>query len=393
MVIDRRLARRHPVTWKEDVSPTPPIPDLARARLGAVIEHNRAAVLDRLLSLAWAADPRDPHSMVRGPEQVRPRVELFLDCLLAGLRDGDWSGFELFIEANSELLRSGVFTTDDLNRRSLLLAALLIPYVLQEEDPAPVLEALISIMQSVSIETVARYNRALLVESQSLDELKTMFLRLTGHEFRAPLTTIRGYASLLQDGDLGPLDDGVLTALAAIDSAASSGLAMLDRLVEVARLESGAEALHRERQDLAELVASAVAPLREAARARGVRLEVDATGEAPVDAEEIAIAIRNLLGNALKYAADGGVVKVSAWRRDGHAEIEVADCGPGIPAEELDRLFERYYRTQHARDTGSVGSGLGLYIVRQIAELHGGEATVASSPGQGATFRLRLPAP
>ena len=91
--------------------------------------------------------------------------------------------------------------------------------------------------------------------------------------------------------------------------------------------------------------------------------------------------------------AAGGVVKVSAWRRDGYAQIEVADRGPGIPAEELGRLFERYYRTPQGRDSGTVGSGLGLYIVRQIAELHGGEASVASSPGQGATFRVRLPAP
>jgi signal transduction histidine kinase len=375
------------------LSPTPAIPDLSRVRLGAVVERSRAAILDRLLSLEWAADPRNPRSVVRGPEQVRPRVELFLDGLLAGLLDVDWSGFELFIEANSELLRSGAFTAEDLDRRSLLLVSILLPHVLEEEDPAPALAALFAIMQSLGSEIVARYNRALLEESRALDELKTMFLRLTSHEFRAPLTTIRGYASLLRDGDLGGLDDRVLTAVAAIDTAASSGLAMLDRLNEVARLESGAEALHLERHDLDELVASAVAPLRDAARARGVVLEVRATGEARVDAEEIAIAIRNLLGNALKYAASGGVVKVSAWRRDGYAEIEVADRGPGIPAEEVDRLFERYYRTRQVRDSGPVGSGLGLYIVRRIAELHGGDATVASSPGQGATFRLRLPTP
>ena len=371
--------------------PRSAIPDIPRARLGAVIARNRAVVLDRLLSLEWAADPRNPHSIVHGPEQVRPRVERFLDCLLAGLVDGDWSGFEQFIQLNAELLRSGAYTTGDLNRRSLLLTSLLIPCVLEEEDPAPLLEALFATTLSLSGETVVRYNRALLQETQDLDELKTMFLRLTGHEFRAPLTAIRGYTSMLQDGDLGRVDDRALTALAAIDRAASSGLATLDRLVEVARLESRAEALHRERRDLDELVSSAVAPLREAARARGVLLEVDAAGEARLDAEEIAIAVRNLLGNALKYAADGGVVKVSAWRRDGYAVIEVTDRGPGIPAEELDRLFERYYRTQHARDSGTVGSGLGLYIVRQIAELHGGEATVASAPGQGATFRLRLP--
>ena len=374
------------------MSSTPANPDIARARLGAVVERNRAAILDRLLALDWAADRGSPPSMVRGAEHVRARVELFLDSLLAGLLHADWSGFEQFIETNAQLLRTGAFTAHDLNRRSLLLASFLIPSILEEEDPAPMLEALLATVQSLSSETVARYNHALLQESRKLDELKTMFLRLTSHEFRGPLTVIRGYASMLHDGDLGQLDDRALGAVRAMDAAASSALAMLDRLVEVARLESGSEALHRERQDLDELVSSAVAPLREEADAQGVLLLVEATGDARVDAEGIAIAIRNLLGNALKYAASGGVVKVSARRRDDCAEIEVADRGPGIPAEEQDRLFDRYYRTPQGMDSGAAGSGLGLYIVRQIAELHGGRATVASSPGQGATFRLRLPA-
>jgi signal transduction histidine kinase len=370
----------------------PATPDPARARLGAIIERNRAAVRDRLLPLGWAADPRSRLSIVRDPEQARGRVDLLLDCLLAGLFDNDWSGFEDFIEVTSELLRAGLFTADDLNGRALLVASQLIPYVLEDEDPGPVLEALFGMMQSLSTEMVVRYNRALLEESRHLDELKTMFLRLTGHELRAPLTTVRGYTSLLRDGDLGRLDDRVLTAVNAIHAAAASGLGMLDRLVDLARLESGEEALRRERRDLDELVASAVAPLRETARARGVVLEAEGSGEARVDADEIAIAIRNLIVNALKYAAGGGVVKVSARRRDGYAEIEVADRGPGIPAAELDRLFERYYRSQLDRDGDADGTGLGLYIVRRIAELHGGEATVKSSPGKGATFLLRLPA-
>jgi signal transduction histidine kinase len=374
------------------LSPPPIIPDFGRARLGVVVERNRAAVRNRLLSLEWAADPRNPRTLVRGREQVRRRVDLFLDRLLAGLLESDWSGFEGFIEANSELLRSGDFTADDLHRRSLLLASLLIPYILEEDDPGPVLVALFGTVQSLSGETIARYNRALLEESRRLDELKTMFLRLTGHELRAPLTTIQGYTSMLRDGDLGRLDDRVLKALAAVQTAASSCLGMLDRLIELARLESGDEALHRESNDLGELITSATAPLEETARARGVVLEVEASGEARVDAAEITIAIRNLLANALKYAAGGGLVKVSARRRDGYVEIEVADRGPGIPAADVDRLFERYYRTQPDREGGDGGSGLGLYIVRRIAELHGGEATVRSSPGRGATFRVRVPA-
>jgi signal transduction histidine kinase len=374
------------------MSPIPEIPNPDRARLGAVIERNRSAVRDRYLALEWAADPRNPSSMVRGPDQVGSRVDLFLDGLLAGLLDSDWSGVDAFIELNVGLLRSGTFTADDLSRRSLLLASLLVPFVLEEDDPEPVVAALMGTVHMLSGETLVRYNRTLLEESRHLDELKTMFLRLTGHELRTPLTTIRGYTSLLQDGDLGPLDDHVRTAVAAMSTAAASGLSMLDRLVELARLESGEEALHRERRDLDELVALAVAPLRDTARDRGVVLDVEASGEASVDAEELSIAIRNLIANALKYAASGGVVKVSARRLDGYAEIAVTDRGPGIPPAEADRLFERYYRTEQERVGDDDGSGLGLYIVRRIAELHGGEATVQSSPGRGATFRIRLPA-
>ena len=135
--------------------------------------------------------------------------------------------------------------------------------------------------------SAAGRNRTRSEESQSLNELKTTFLRLTGHEFRAPLTLIRGYASMLREGDFGQLDDRALTAVATIDAAASSGLALLDRVVEVARLESGSEALHRERQDLDELVSSAVAPLREEAAARGVAIQsrVCRRGMAPMITE------------------------------------------------------------------------------------------------------------
>ncbi len=350
--------------------------------------------MERLLQLEWAADPERALELVRGAEQVRARADLFLDTMVGGLRTGNWEPFNQSIGSRTaELLRVGVVSADQLNDRAHVIASGLIPLALEEPDPAALLAALFATLQTLSGRIVAVYNQGLVEESQRLDDLKTVFLRMTGHELRAPLGTIRGYAPMLGDGDFGELAPPVADALRTMDAAAANGLAIIDRLGEVARLESGGEVVHRESRPLDALVLAAVEPLREAAGHRGIELSVEAEGaEAALDPGEVEIAIRNLVGNALKYAAGGGLVRVRAWRVAEDAWFEVSDRGPGIAPEDAKHVFERYYRSQSSRQTGIAGSGLGLYIVRRIAELHGGEATVESRPGEGTTFRLRLQA-
>ena len=364
----------------------------AERRLAEVIDANREAILDELTQLEWAADAQRPDHLVSGVERVRPRATLFLDTLLAGLRDGDWERFETMIgRPTTRLLVDGVVGAEDLNRRALRVAGFLIPFILATPEPEAPMRALFATMQFLSSSILAEHNLHLLGESRRLDDLKTMFLRLTGHELRAPLGTIRGYASMLLEGDLGEMPPPAEAAANAIDAAARAGLGMIDRLVEVARLESGAEALQRTRQSLADVVAGALAPLREAPAASHLRLEEDVRDAVvELDLEETQIALRNLVGNAIKYASEGGRVAVRAWLEDGNATFEVQDWGPGIAAADLDRVFDRYYRSERSRATAT-GSGLGLYIARRIAELHGGTATAESTPGAGATFRLRLP--
>jgi signal transduction histidine kinase len=369
-------------------------PSDARLRLAEVIRRNRPALIEHLAGLEWAAGEDDARALVKGKDVVRPRVELFLDVMLAGLAEEDWSRFDATIGARTgELLAAGVVSGDDLNQRAQIMATFLIPYVLEESDPAPLLGVLFGVLQSTAGRILSKYNQRLLEDSRQLDDLKTMFLRMTGHELRSPLGTIRGYSSMLLEGDFGDLSPATRKAVNMIHTAASTGLSMIDRLVEVARLESGSEALHRERHVLEEVVVAATQPLKEAARSAGVDLKVEAdTGEARIDSEEVAIAIRNLVVNALKYGAEGGVVTVRAGLERGDAWFEVADRGAGIPPPELERVFERYYRSVRSRQLGITGSGLGLYIVKRIAELHGGEATASNTPGGGVTFRLRIPA-
>lgn len=364
------------------------------ARLAAAIAARRDALVEHLCELEWAADPRDPTALVRDHDRVRPRVETFVDTLLAGLSTGDWTRFETTIGARTvDLLAIGRISAEQLNRRALALTTHLLAPVLAEPDPAELLAALFGAMQSLSGRIMGAYNEKLLAESQQLDDLKTMFMRIAGHELRAPLGTIRGYASMLSDGDMGELAPVQREAIGSMSLAAASALGIIDRLSEIARLESRGEAIHRQRHPLAQVVEGAVEPLRGAARQKGVELRIEAgPGEATVDAEEMGIAIRNLVGNALKYASDGKVITVTAARQGSDAVFEVSDRGRGIVDAERDQVFERYFRSSSSRDSSIPGSGLGLYIVRRIAELHGGEATAGDNPEGGARFRLRVPA-
>ncbi len=127
------------------------------------------------------------------------------------------------------------------------------------------------------------------------------------------------------------------------------------------------------------------------AEERGVRLAVEAGGVTRVvgDAVRLRQALLILLDNALKYTPDGGAITVSVTRQGGQVRLRVQDSGPGLAPEDLPHLFERFYRADKAR--GSAGSGLGLSIVRWIAEAHGGRITAANAPERGALFTITLP--
>lgn len=361
--------------------------------LARSMQSRRAEIIEHLCQLEWAADPANPNALVKDPERVRPRVELFLDALLEGLLSGSWTRFDAAISSRTvDLLAAGVITAERLEQRALSLTTFMLEPVVQDPEATSQLIALFDAMQTLSGRIVGAYNERLLAESRQLDDLKTMFLRITGHELRAPLGTIRGYTSMLLEGDLGELNGPQRAAIDSIGLAAASGLGILDRLGEIARLESRTEAVHRGRHLLSEVVRAAVEPLRGAAAQKGVEIRLEVSDEAAnLDAEEVGIAIRNLVGNAIKYASGGGRVTVKAQRRGDDAVVEVADHGPGIPESDLSLVFDRYYRSS-SRDADLIpGSGLGLYIVRRIAELHGGEATAENLPEGGARFRLRLP--
>lgn len=223
------------------------------------------------------------------------------------------------------------------------------------------------------------------------EELRRNLIADIAHELRTPLTVIQGNLEAMLDSIL-PTNPQEIATL-------RDETALLARLVADLRLLSLAEAgqlkLERVKTDLAELVASAVELFRLQAQSNQIELVMDIAPNLPsirVDADRIAQVIRNLFSNALRHTPAGGRVIV-VCRMDEFQKIliMISDTGDGIPPEDLPYIFDRFYRADKSRSRTSGGSGMGLAIVKQLVEAHGGKVWVESQPTQGATFGLSLP--
>ncbi len=229
-------------------------------------------------------------------------------------------------------------------------------------------------------------------EARALRSEKRMrrFTADASHELRTPLTSVRGLAEYgLQQGDAASREELLrLMGLIAGESGRMSRL--VDDLLLLARFDAG-RPLDRRPVDLGSLAAEAVQRARIVAPGRPVTLE--AAEPVIVDGDEgrLTQVIDNLIGNAIQHTPPGSPVTVSVAGSAGHAELTVADRGPGMTAEQASRVFERFYRTDSARTRASGGAGLGLAIAAALAAAHGGEITVDTAPGHGAAFCLRLP--
>lgn len=225
---------------------------------------------------------------------------------------------------------------------------------------------------------------------QELDALKDEFVALVSHELRTPLTSIRGYSELLRQDVQDPQQQEFL---AVIDRNAQRLIDIVNELLLIAQIESGQLVLERRELPLAGIVEDAVASGRVGAAAKRIELTAAADHALRVlaDPGRLGQVVDNLVSNAVKFTPDGGRITI-ACRQDGDdALVEVADTGIGIPADEAERLFTRFFRTSNARLAHIPGTGLGLSISRAIAEAHGGTLSFESVEGSGTTFRLRIP--
>jgi two-component system phosphate regulon sensor histidine kinase PhoR len=226
-----------------------------------------------------------------------------------------------------------------------------------------------------------------------ISALKSDFVANVSHELKTPLALVRMFGEMLQSGRVAS-DEKRQQYLDIIVSESERLSSLIENVLDFARVERGREAYDFSDGDVAEAVAKAVSVYRYRAEREGVDLAMDLAADLPrarIDARALELAVINLIDNALKYAPGSNVITVRAERENGAIVVRVVDHGPGVPVEDQGRIFERFVRGSTARGRPIRGSGIGLALVKHIAESHGGRAWVASSAGNGATFAISIP--
>lgn len=321
---------------------------------GNVANANRAA--EQILGIRAS----DGH-LASAPPAVRERVERIRDEVLAGAANVQPRGFEdaLLVESSD-------------GNRALLPRANRV-----SSDEGQLLGV------TVVLQDITRLRR--------FDELKDDLVATVAHEFRTPLTSLRMAIHLLAEQTVGPLSEQQLDLVSAAREECERLQGIVDDLLDLARIRSGRLELHP--RDLAtELVlGQSQRAVRDGAEKRAVPIELDIQPGAErlvADPDRIDLALTNLLANAVHHGPAGRPVVVRALRASGGVRIEVQDEGPGIAPEYQPRLFEKFYRVPGSQPGGA---GLGLSIVRDVVEAHGGKVGVRSAPGAGTVFWIELP--
>ncbi len=235
------------------------------------------------------------------------------------------------------------------------------------------------------LRALARAFNAMSERLETSEEQRRRLLADVTHELRTPLTIMQGNLEALLDG-LYPADAQHLEPILDETRVISR---LVDDLRTLSLAEAGALTLHREPTDAAQLVTDSVASFRAQADAAGVDLVTALDGALPqveVDPVRMREVLSNLLSNALRYTPRGGNVRVGASAFDGHVRVSVHDTGPGIAADALPHVFDRFYKSEESR-----GAGLGLAIAKSLVVAHGGEIEAISAAGQGTDMRFTLP--
>lgn len=226
-------------------------------------------------------------------------------------------------------------------------------------------------------------------ELAGTERLRRDLVANVSHELKTPITALRAHLENLLDGVEEP-DPATLEVMLAQSDRLSR---LVDQLLELSRLESGDLPLHKEPMALRPLVDQVMSEV-EVARGAGVGVHNEVRSDLAhldADQERVHQVLFNLLDNAVRFTPEGGEVTVTASRENGRCTVSVLDTGPGVDAEHLPRLFERFYRVDPARSRAGGGTGIGLAIAKSVVEAHGGRIWAESSPGQGSAFRFDLP--
>ena len=231
-----------------------------------------------------------------------------------------------------------------------------------------------------------------LEQQRELDRLQREFIQNVSHELRTPLALIRGHAELMENGELGDLQTAQQESVSVISRRTQMLSKLVDDIVAVLTIE--AQELKREPLSLAQLVRTSLADFQAVAEKAGLILSAEiAPGLPPVSGDVLALrrALDNLVSNALKFTPAEGHVTMRLFGGEDTVTLQVSDTGVGIPNDQLERIFERFYQVDGSTTRRYGGVGLGLALVKGIVEAHGGQITVTSQAGQGTTFTIKMP--
>lgn len=230
-------------------------------------------------------------------------------------------------------------------------------------------------------------------ELERANRLKSEFLAMMSHELRAPLNTIIGFTDVLLSDSFPDMPEKAKEYLRDIMESGEHLLALINDILDLAKIEAGKEKLYLEEIPVADFIRSTVALFREKAAKHGIQVEVSAEGVAEwvLDGRKFRQILFNLLSNAFKFTPDGGKVGVEAKIEDNILAVSVWDTGIGIAAEDLPRLFKPFEQLDSSLSRQYPGTGLGLAMVKKLVELHGGTVKVESEPGKGTRFTVYLP--
>jgi two-component system sensor histidine kinase ResE len=226
-----------------------------------------------------------------------------------------------------------------------------------------------------------------------LEVMRRQFVANVSHELRTPLTSIQGFVEAILDGVVSD-NQATKHYLQIVLTETKRLNRLVTDLLDLSRLESGEMPLKLEPLDLNLLLEDLVKTIGPLARNDEVQLRLSldpSLKTASADRDRISEVILNLVHNALRFTPAGGTVTIATRNAGDTVEVSVTDTGPGINAEDLERVWERFYKSDRSRNRGSGGTGLGLAIVKQIVEAHGGKVKAQSTPGKGATFSFTLP--
>jgi len=228
---------------------------------------------------------------------------------------------------------------------------------------------------------------------KEVDEMKDEFISIASHELRTPLTVIRGYVSIMMEGAYGELGDKPTAALVTINNSVERLASLVEDLLQVSRIEQGRLKLEVTEFSPTELVKETVEEMIVAAKEKGLELSLATEGEMPViraDHDRLKQVLVNIIGNSIKYTVHG-TVKLTWQLKDKYWQLKVTDTGIGMTAKERERLFEKFYRVKKDETKEVTGTGLGLWITKQIVELMKGEIYVDSIENVGTDVTILIP--